>query len=294
MSNPGNAINEATTGICGFTSTAFVGSPATQHCVQIGAATTSTLSSVTNGTTGQFLGANTGADPTFQSIPSSFSPNSTVNYFEDFIGYQDVSVNNYVANLSWNNTDSQHFVAATSSSFSGNPGLISNQLSSVGTGIMLGKGSGVSGIVLGGGALTINWVFNIVNLSSANPRYTLRMGLGDTQSADQVNGVYFEYSDNLNSGNWVYKTASASSRTSANSSIAVTSGWHNAQISINAAGTSIAFSMDGVSLGTAATLTIPAVIIVPFFNFIASVGTVTANSFYIDLMYFNQTLTTPR
>jgi len=62
----GNSINEQTTGICGFTGTAFVGSPATQHTVQIGGATTSTLVSVTNGTTGQFLGANTGAAPTWQ------------------------------------------------------------------------------------------------------------------------------------------------------------------------------------------------------------------------------------
>jgi hypothetical protein len=61
-----NSINEQTTGICGFNATAFVGSPATQHCVQIGGATTSTLVSVTNGTSGEVLTANTGAAPTWQ------------------------------------------------------------------------------------------------------------------------------------------------------------------------------------------------------------------------------------
>ena len=66
MPTPGNAINEATTGICGFTGTGFTGSPATQHCVQIGGATSSTLANVTNGTTGQVLTASTGAAPTFQ------------------------------------------------------------------------------------------------------------------------------------------------------------------------------------------------------------------------------------
>ncbi len=66
VTTPSNSINESTTGITGFSGTAFVGSPATQHCVQIGGATSSALASVANGTTGQFLGANTGADPTWQ------------------------------------------------------------------------------------------------------------------------------------------------------------------------------------------------------------------------------------
>lgn len=59
----GNSINEQTTGICGFSGTAFVGSPATIHCVQVGGSTSSTLTSITNGTTGQVLTAQTGADP---------------------------------------------------------------------------------------------------------------------------------------------------------------------------------------------------------------------------------------
>ncbi len=71
MPTPGNSINEATTGVTGFTGTAFVGSPATQHCVQIGGSTTSTLSSVSNGTTGQILTAVTGLDPTFQDAAAS-------------------------------------------------------------------------------------------------------------------------------------------------------------------------------------------------------------------------------
>ncbi len=64
----GNSINESTTGVCGFSGTAFTSSPATQYCVQIGGASSHLLSNVTNGTTGQFLGANTGAAPTFQTI----------------------------------------------------------------------------------------------------------------------------------------------------------------------------------------------------------------------------------
>lgn len=60
-----NSINEATTGIAGFTGTAFTATPVTQYQVQIGGATSSTLAGVTNGTTGQVLTANTGAAPTW-------------------------------------------------------------------------------------------------------------------------------------------------------------------------------------------------------------------------------------
>jgi len=41
-----NSINEGTTGICGFTGTAFTGTPITQYNVITGAATSSTLNNV--------------------------------------------------------------------------------------------------------------------------------------------------------------------------------------------------------------------------------------------------------
>lgn len=46
MSTPANSINETTTGITGFTGTAFTGSPATQYNVQVGGASTDLLSNV--------------------------------------------------------------------------------------------------------------------------------------------------------------------------------------------------------------------------------------------------------
>src|SRR5258708_7123065 len=71
MVTAANAINEATTGICGFTGTAFTASVATQHAVQIGSSTTSTLSSLAVGTNGQVLIAATTADPAFASLTST-------------------------------------------------------------------------------------------------------------------------------------------------------------------------------------------------------------------------------
>ncbi len=66
VATPANAINESTTGIVGFTSTAFVGSPATQYTVQVGGSTTSTLQSVGPGSVGQVLrSGGAGANPAY-------------------------------------------------------------------------------------------------------------------------------------------------------------------------------------------------------------------------------------
>lgn len=46
MSTPANSINESTTGIVGFTGTAFTATAATQYNVQVGGSTSSTLSSI--------------------------------------------------------------------------------------------------------------------------------------------------------------------------------------------------------------------------------------------------------
>ncbi len=67
MPTPGNSINEATTGICGFTGTAFTGTAATAHAVLVGGSTSSTLVNVgPTSTAGQILqSAGASADPSF-------------------------------------------------------------------------------------------------------------------------------------------------------------------------------------------------------------------------------------
>lgn len=291
----GNAINEQTTGICGFSGTAFTSSPATQHCVQIGGASTHLLASVTNGTTGQFLGANTGAAPTWQTPTTPFNPNSVITIVEDFIGQNNnTGAGAFRYNYSWATTN-QAFINVNTTD-SSHPGIMANQAIAAGNaGLLLGDFTfATKCFVLGGGAITFNWVFNVATLSTGTNTYTLRIGMGDTQAADEVNGVYVEYTNGVNSGNWQFKTANASSRTTSNSSVAVTTGWHNLTITINAAATSISYLMDGVSLGTAIATNIPTAVISPFIDIVRSAGTIAANSFFVDLFYLTQTLTTPR
>jgi|SRR6185312_5528023 len=64
-----NSIDLTTTGVVGYTGTAFTASPTTQFNVQIGGATSSTLANVANGTAGQVLTSNGAAAPTWQTSP---------------------------------------------------------------------------------------------------------------------------------------------------------------------------------------------------------------------------------
>ena len=253
----------------------------------------------TAGTSGNVLTSD-GTNWTSSAPASTFAPNSTIQLFDDFIIVTPSnSVNYFIGNQGWLQNAGFWTQGATLGN-SGHYGVLANAAYAVSSAfMMLGCVNNSASVtqnqlILGGGAITINWIVNIVNLSSGTNRYTLRLGLGDTNSADQANGVYFEYSDNINSGNWVYKSAAASSRTTSNSSTAVATGYHNFQITINAAATSVSFSVDGVSLGTAISTNIPTLGITPFFDATRSAGTIAAGTFLVDLFYMTQTLTTPR
>lgn len=229
-----------------------------------------------------------------------FTPNKTVQLYDDFIGQVNGSLGtSCYSSYTWQGNATNNNATGSELITNGHPGVIEN--ASLGAGanwslfLQNVNTNPFNTFVLGGGILVINWVFNIRALSNSTNRYILDIGLGDTNSAaDQVNGCYFEYSDNINSAQWDFKTANASSRTTSTSSVTVTTGWHNAQITVNAAASSVSFVMDGVSLGTAISTNIPTASICPMFNAYRSAGTIAANSLSVDLFYLNQTLTTPR
>lgn len=263
------------------------------------ASSANVMSALTTGNNGVLVTSASGVPSISSSIPtaaaaSTFQPNAVVNIFEDFIGLAGAgaAATTFTAALAWHNTGSSTWGSAVTTS-NAHPGIFASTSSTVNFFIMLSN-SGTSGnFILGGGAISITWVFNIGALSTVTNRYTLRPGMGDTNGADQVNGVYFEYSDNINSGNWNLKAASASSRTTTSSSTAVTTGWHNATITINAAASTITYFMDGVSLGTVAA-TIPTAAITPMVDVVVSAGTIATNTLVLDLFSLQQILTTAR
>lgn len=252
-----------------------------------------------NGTLGQILTSNgAGALPTWQTNSGSFQPNSIVNVFDDFIGIRIQGADTTLTSqLGWTIEGSDWGNSITGDL--NHPGLLSNgsMTSANNSHILFATDSGGNGgIVLGGGVIVLNWVFKINTLSAAGGSYVFNIGLGDTflpVPADQANGVYFRYTHSVNSGNWQLVTASSSVRTTTSTGTAVTTGWHNAQITINAAASSIAYVMDGVSLGTIAT-NIPTSLVGPIFAAKWVASSVSSNSFVVDLFYMQQTLTNTR
>lgn len=147
----------------------------------------------------------------------------------------------------------------------------------------------------GAGQLTIQFNVNIFTaLSTGTQRYTIMMGLGDANdSTEFTEGVYFLYVDNVNSGNWVGKTAHSSTRTTVNGAVAAATGWQRCKAVVNAAATSVEFFVNETSLGTSTT-NIPNVAgawIAPMLKVIKSVGT-TAREIDVDYFMAYQIYTT--
>jgi len=225
-----------------------------------------------------------------------FAPASTIQLFDDFTGW--TGLLSPSSQLQWYTPVSQPSgLANPLNSTATNPGIyqiggLTNSAPTAGL-WLVPFSTAFNSFVLGGGAITLNWVIAVKTLSTGTNRYTLRMGLGDTTGGDQANGVYFAYSDNLNSGQWTCKTASSSTRTTTNTSTAASTSFVNFGITINAAASSVSFTINGVSVATHAT-NIPTAAISPFIEINRSAGNMAVNTLNIDLFYMSQTLTTPR
>jgi len=227
---------------------------------------------------------------------TAFQPNKNIVLFDDFVSVWGNTSNLINSTLTWQAASAVQMNSDIADITSGHPGMLQNAvMTSLDAGIFFATQAGAVYLpfILGGGAIILNWVIKLNALSNGAGRYALRLGMGDTKAADQANGVYFEYSDNINGGLWNIKTASASVTTTVSSAVAATTGFHNLQISINAAATSISYSIDGVSVGTIAT-TIPITRLTPFYDATWVAGSVAAGTLAIDLFYMTQTLTTAR
>jgi|SRR6185436_6681354 len=154
----------------------------------------------------------------------------------------------------------------------------------------LDNSDNTASVQVGGGVITLSYVLDLVALSAVANRYNFYCGLG---GITPNNGIYFTYSDNVNSGNWQIVCAKATvGTTTTNTSIAATTGYHKYQIVINAAGNSVSFYIDGVLAGTIATANIPTAAISPIVSFVRSSGALPAALF--DLFVLENILTTSR
>lgn len=226
-----------------------------------------------------------GGTITFNAIPT---PNSYFSFVDDFLVWQ-TSGSLFQSSYGWSraNTDTLTTLATA-----GHPGIVVNTDVASGAFSIYTTTPGLA-LKVGAGEIKCNWVFKLFTLSNSTNRYTLRCGFGDVSGNEATNGIYFEYSDNKNDGNWIGKTSESSTRASLNSATAVASDWVNVGFVINAAGTSVEYFVDGVSIGTLNT-NIPTSGIGPNIHMRREAGTIQPESIAVDLVYISQQLTTAR
>jgi hypothetical protein len=178
-----------------------------------------------------------------------------------------------------------------------NPGIvsISTTTSSTGSGRIWGQ-SAVPNHRLGAGRTAYETVVCLEALSDGTETYSLIAGITSSASYTPSDGIGFRYQHATNSGYWQGFTAAGSSRTDVNSSVTPSTGttFQTLKWVLNAAGTSVEFFIDGVSIGTSST-NIPANTTNIQFNWyiLKSVGT-TARIFYVDAMSYLIKFATPR
>jgi hypothetical protein len=228
------------------------------------------------------------------------------------------TVFDFVDDFMWSNTTSatngiygpwQNFVSSggfdpTAVVSAGHPGIVRLGTASSSTGAavldMLNSVSAKSScFTFGGGIATITWIFSLGALSNGTDRYSIRLGVGDGNgSGSPSRGAFVTYSDNVNSGNWVYTCTNGSTST-ANSSTAVATGWQVIRIVCNAAASSVEFFAGTTianlaSLGSPITSQIPtAVNVGGLAGVFKSVGTGTVN-LDLDLFSINVQFTAAR
>jgi hypothetical protein len=164
--------------------------------------------------------------------------------------------------------------------------------------------SGAAQLWFGGGAWNYEALININTLSTALERYRMIFGFGSVISnSSETNGVFITYDEGgtangtTASANWQCVTVDNSVRTLTTSTTAVTaSAWNKLRIEINAAGTSVTFYVNGVSIATHTTnipLASNSRYVLMKTGVAKTIGTAT-RGFYCDYIGYENILTTAR
>lgn len=178
--------------------------------------------------------------------PGYIHPTTHYYFYDDFDG---TALNPY--SIGWQGGGTGG-TSVTANSEAGTPGIhqVGTSTGATNTRYMH---RGLTGFLAGGGRAICEWRVRIPTLSNGTETFTLKIGLHDSVSSAPVDGLWFEYTDSVNSGQWQVKGSSNSTATTTNTTSAPAANtWYRLKIDINAAGTSAEFYVDGVSVGTVA------------------------------------------
>ena len=243
--------------------------------------------------------------PTASSIPdgqliSGFD--GTVQWYDPlkhFIMFDDFFTTYSHSWLAWDQAGSGNTFRQNSSDYeyAGHPGVQALELDNTAEwGVQkLGQYGGYGGYVPGGGRTYLHWVAKIGTLSDATRDFKVKIGIQNAESATWENGFWFEYNHGVNSGNWVSVVDDGGTQSTGNSSTAADTDFHTFSIEINAAGTSIKFSIDGTELANSPiTTNIPITNMAPAIGMELTAGDGTKRYLAWDQFYMYQELTTTR
>lgn len=150
---------------------------------------------------------------------------------------------------------------------------------------------------LGSGVAFFESDTRIVNLSDAANTYTFRAGFIDSITAESTDGAFFRYTHGTNSGRFQAVTRNNGVETATDTGITVAANtWYDFEITVNAAGTSVEFKINGsvVATNTANIPTASGRETGYGVMALRSVGTAAFNCYDCDFIEVTYDFTTPR
>ncbi len=145
------------------------------------------------------------------------------------------------------------------------------------------------------GGLVAEYSFKTpANLSDGTNRYITYVGFSNSANGVPNQGVWIQYTDNVNSGQFTLETSDGSSPQTANSAVAASANtWYTARLEFDAGYTSVTgyIATDGAAYSTVGTIStnLPAGRVGPIFYIRKTLGT-TARILLADAFYYEKTM----
>lgn len=235
--------------------------------------------------------------PAATTSAAAFDPTTTMQFFDDFNTCWYAGSGQIISEYTWKTiqSGSPSFASGTSTKF--NSGFLRITCTANGDigSICLGQfnTTTTAPFVTGNGQLTFEALVNLGAISNGTDNNQINIGLADSPAGSAASNQMIFYYEIGGSANWQFLSTASSTTTTLVSSIAVTAGWHHLKFVVNAAGTSVAATVDGVSLGSAITTNIPTAALPPMLSLRRTAGTL-ARTLDIDYVKIDKTFTTPR
>lgn len=110
---------------------------------------------------------------------------------------------------------------------------------------------GLAHFVPGGSTMELEYVLGVPVVSDGTDSYELRIGMESNNFGTINDGIFFRYNHSVNTGKWQAISRRSGVETATDTGVTVVAGtWNRLRISINSAGTSIGYYIDGALVAT--------------------------------------------